>query len=152
MARRLYLGKEAIEESSGVGIILVSPDEKMHSYAIRLKFNASDHVMDCEALLAGLIEGNHTPATVQERKYKEEVMDATAPFHSTISHLGSGTSTINSTLLSFALKQAERSRDKLSGKHPRIQKQGAASVDSFTIGGETRASLEARALAERTNF
>ncbi|GJZ63895.1 reverse transcriptase domain-containing protein [Tanacetum coccineum] len=26
----------------------------MHSYAIRLKFNASNYVMDCEALLAGL--------------------------------------------------------------------------------------------------
>ncbi|GJY34320.1 reverse transcriptase domain-containing protein [Tanacetum coccineum] len=31
-----------------------NPDEKMHSYAIRLKFNASDHVIDCETLLAGL--------------------------------------------------------------------------------------------------
>ncbi|GJY31354.1 reverse transcriptase domain-containing protein [Tanacetum coccineum] len=93
-AWRLYLGKEAIEEGSGVGIILVSPDEKMHSYAIHLKFNASGLAMDCEALLAGLvasvsksmkdlhvfidsltlvaqIEGNHTPATEQERKYKE---------------------------------------------------------------------------------
>ncbi|GKA12874.1 reverse transcriptase domain-containing protein [Tanacetum coccineum] len=90
---RLYLGKETIKEGSGVGIILVSPDEKMHSYAIRLKFNASDHAIDCEALLAGLvayvnkgmkdlhvfidsltlvtqIEGNHTPAMEQERKYK----------------------------------------------------------------------------------
>ncbi|GJW36326.1 hypothetical protein Tco_0556874 [Tanacetum coccineum] len=27
----------------------------MHSYAIRLKFNASDHAMYCEALLAGLV-------------------------------------------------------------------------------------------------
>ncbi|GJZ79150.1 reverse transcriptase domain-containing protein [Tanacetum coccineum] len=103
-ASRLYLGKETIKEGSGVGIILVSPDEKMHSYAIRLKFNASDHAIDCEALLAGLvasinkgmkylhvfidsltlvaqIEGNHTPATEQERKYKEEIMDATTPFH-----------------------------------------------------------------------
>ncbi|GJT16453.1 reverse transcriptase domain-containing protein [Tanacetum coccineum] len=102
--QRLYLGKKAIKEGSGVGIILVSLDEKMHSYAIRLKFNASDHAMDCEALLAGLvasiskglkdlhvfidsltlvaqIEGNHTPATEQERKYKEEIMDATALFH-----------------------------------------------------------------------
>ncbi|GJU23355.1 reverse transcriptase domain-containing protein [Tanacetum coccineum] len=93
-----------IEEGSGVGIILVSPDEKMHSYAIRLKFNTSDHAIDCEALLAGLaasvskgmkdlhvfmdspklvaqIEGNHTPATEQERKYKKEIMDATALFH-----------------------------------------------------------------------
>ncbi|GJS68728.1 hypothetical protein Tco_0683293 [Tanacetum coccineum] len=54
-AWRLYLGKKTIKEGSGVGIILVSPDEKMHSYAIRLKFNASDHAMDCEALLAGLV-------------------------------------------------------------------------------------------------
>ncbi|GKG18110.1 hypothetical protein Tco_0372408, partial [Tanacetum coccineum] len=75
-----------IEEGSGVGIILVSPDEKMHLYVIRLKFNASDHVIDCETLLAGLAsfvrkgmkdlhvfmdspkliaqtEGNHMPAT-----------------------------------------------------------------------------------------
>ncbi|GJR37620.1 reverse transcriptase domain-containing protein [Tanacetum coccineum] len=103
-AWRLYLGKEAIKEGSGVGIILVSPEEKMHSYAIRLKFNASDHARDCEALLAGLIasvskgmkdlyvfmdsltlvaqiEGNHTPATTHERKYKEEIMMATDPFH-----------------------------------------------------------------------
>ncbi|GJX27133.1 reverse transcriptase domain-containing protein [Tanacetum coccineum] len=104
VAERLYLGKETIEEGSGVGIILVSPDEKMHSYAIRLKFNTSDRAIDCEALLAGLaasvskgmkdfhvfmdspklvaqIEGNHTPATEQERKYKKETLDATAPFH-----------------------------------------------------------------------
>ncbi|GKD13194.1 reverse transcriptase domain-containing protein [Tanacetum coccineum] len=85
-------------------VILVSPDEKMHSYAISLNFSASNHVMDCEALLAGLvasdskgmedlyvfidsltlvaqIEGNHTPATKPERKYKEEIMNATTPFH-----------------------------------------------------------------------
>ncbi|GKE10069.1 hypothetical protein Tco_1413620 [Tanacetum coccineum] len=48
-AWRLYVGKEIIEEGSGVGIILVSPKEKMHSYAIRLKFHASNHVMDYEA-------------------------------------------------------------------------------------------------------
>ncbi|GJX90689.1 gag-pol polyprotein [Tanacetum coccineum] len=103
-AWRLYLGKETIEEGSGVGIILVSPDEKMHSYAIRLKFNASDHVIDCETLLAGLAasvskgikdlhvfmdspkliaqtKGNHMPATEQEMKYKKEIMEATTPFH-----------------------------------------------------------------------
>ncbi|GKC95294.1 reverse transcriptase domain-containing protein, partial [Tanacetum coccineum] len=97
-------GKETIKEGSGVGIILVSHEEKMHSYVIRLKFNASNHVMDCEALLAGLaastnqgmkdlhvfidsltlvaqVEGSHTPATEQERKYKKEILDATALFH-----------------------------------------------------------------------
>ncbi|GJV78597.1 reverse transcriptase domain-containing protein [Tanacetum coccineum] len=53
-AWRLYNGKETIKEGLGVGIILVSPGEKMHSYAIRLKFNTFDHAIDCEALLAGL--------------------------------------------------------------------------------------------------
>ncbi|GJQ89125.1 reverse transcriptase domain-containing protein [Tanacetum coccineum] len=95
-AWRLYLGKETIEEGSGVGIILVSPDEKMHSYAICLKFNASDHAMDFSSVNKGMkelhvfinslalvaqIEGNHTPATKQERKYKEEIMDVTTLFH-----------------------------------------------------------------------
>ncbi|GKD48450.1 gag-pol polyprotein [Tanacetum coccineum] len=103
-AWRLYLGKETIEKGSGVGIILVSPDEKMHSYAIRLKFNASDYAINCEALLAGLaafiskgmkdlhvfmdspklvaqIKGNHTPSMEEEKRYKKEIMDATAPFH-----------------------------------------------------------------------
>ncbi|GKF00863.1 hypothetical protein Tco_0027786, partial [Tanacetum coccineum] len=41
--QRLYLGKEGI-----------SPKEKMYSYAIRLKFKASNYAVDCEALLAGL--------------------------------------------------------------------------------------------------
>ncbi|GJS61743.1 putative reverse transcriptase domain-containing protein [Tanacetum coccineum] len=53
-AWRLYLGREIIEEGSGVGIILISLEEKMYSYAIRLKFKASNHAMNCEALLAGL--------------------------------------------------------------------------------------------------
>nr|GEV83771.1 reverse transcriptase domain-containing protein [Tanacetum cinerariifolium] len=46
--------KETIEKGSGVGIIPVNPEEKMYSYAIRLKFNASSHAMDCEALLTGI--------------------------------------------------------------------------------------------------
>ncbi|GKB55848.1 hypothetical protein Tco_0912034, partial [Tanacetum coccineum] len=87
-AWRLYLGRETIEEGSGVGIILVSPKEKMYSYVIRLKFNTSNHAMDCEALVTRLVvsvrkgikdlrvfmdspklvaqtEGNHTPETEQ---------------------------------------------------------------------------------------
>ncbi|GKA59219.1 reverse transcriptase domain-containing protein [Tanacetum coccineum] len=98
------LSRETIEEGSGVGIILISPKEKMYSYDIQLKFKASNHAMDCEALLAGLaasanqgmkdlhvfidsltlvtqVEGNHTPATEQERRHKEEIMDAAVPFH-----------------------------------------------------------------------
>nr|GEZ25604.1 hypothetical protein [Tanacetum cinerariifolium] len=47
-------GKETVEEGLDVGVILVTPDEKMHSYAICLKFHAFNHVMDYEALLAGL--------------------------------------------------------------------------------------------------
>ncbi|GKA08587.1 reverse transcriptase domain-containing protein, partial [Tanacetum coccineum] len=66
------------------------PKEKMCSYAIRLKFKASNYTMDYEALLAGLaasanqgmkdlhvfidsltlvaqVEDNHMPATEQDR-------------------------------------------------------------------------------------
>ncbi|GJS54405.1 reverse transcriptase domain-containing protein [Tanacetum coccineum] len=83
---------------------MFSLEEKMYSYVIRLKFNASNYAMDYEALLTGLtgsvskgmkdlhvfmdspklvvqIEGNHMPATEEERKYKKEIMDATVPFH-----------------------------------------------------------------------
>ncbi|GKC70564.1 hypothetical protein Tco_1116447, partial [Tanacetum coccineum] len=49
-----FLCKEAIEKGPGIKIILVSLEEKMYSYAIRLKFKASNYVVDCEALLAGL--------------------------------------------------------------------------------------------------
>nr|GEY16769.1 reverse transcriptase domain-containing protein [Tanacetum cinerariifolium] len=51
-----FFGKgEQVQETPDARIILVSLDEKMHSYTIRLNFNASDHAMDCEALLVGLI-------------------------------------------------------------------------------------------------
>ncbi|GJU13610.1 reverse transcriptase domain-containing protein [Tanacetum coccineum] len=127
-AWRLYLGRETIEEGSGVGIILISPKEKMYSYAIWLKFKASNHAMDCEALLAGLaasanqgmkdlhvfidsltlvtqIEGNHTPATEQERRYKEEIIDAMVPFHRfRITHLP------NSKILKNLLRYNSESR------------------------------------------
>ncbi|GJY18238.1 reverse transcriptase domain-containing protein [Tanacetum coccineum] len=53
-AWRLYLGRETIKEGSGIGIILISLEENIYSYAIRLKFKASNHAMDYEALLAGL--------------------------------------------------------------------------------------------------
>nr|GEX50990.1 hypothetical protein [Tanacetum cinerariifolium] len=95
---------ETIKEGSGVGIILISPEEKTYSYAIRLKFSSSNHDMDYEALLTRLAvsmstsmkdlhvfidlpklvsqtEGNNTPATEQERKYKKEIMDATASYY-----------------------------------------------------------------------
>ncbi|GJX83381.1 hypothetical protein Tco_0332862 [Tanacetum coccineum] len=85
-------GRETIEKGFGfVRIILVNPKEKMYAYAIRLKFKASNHAIDYEALLTGLAvfvskgmkdlhvfmdlpklvaqtEGNNTPATEQERK------------------------------------------------------------------------------------
>ncbi|GKF76313.1 reverse transcriptase domain-containing protein, partial [Tanacetum coccineum] len=85
--RNIHLKREALSKINPN----TNPEEKMHSYAIRLKFNAYNYVMDCEALLAGLaastnqgmkdlhvfidsltlvaqVEGNHTPPTEQERR------------------------------------------------------------------------------------
>ncbi|GJV18658.1 reverse transcriptase domain-containing protein [Tanacetum coccineum] len=76
----------------------------MYSYAIRLNINAPDDNMDYEALLAGLVasagkgmrdlhvfvdsqilvdqvEGCRILRTKETKKYREEVMNATAPFH-----------------------------------------------------------------------
>ncbi|GJU22658.1 hypothetical protein Tco_1156000 [Tanacetum coccineum] len=73
-AWRLYIGRETIEEGLGVGIILVSLEEKMNSYAIRLKFHASYHVMDYEALLAGLpASTNQGLATIKLEFLNQEV-------------------------------------------------------------------------------
>ncbi|GKF13922.1 reverse transcriptase domain-containing protein [Tanacetum coccineum] len=101
VVKRFFRQGEQIEETPNAnkgGMINLSKklqanqsDEKMHSYAIRLKFNASDYAIDCETLLAGLAasvskcmkdlhvfmdspkliaqtEGNHMSAIEQERK------------------------------------------------------------------------------------
>ncbi|GKD49351.1 reverse transcriptase domain-containing protein, partial [Tanacetum coccineum] len=104
MAWRLYVGREPSKEGSGVGMILVSLEKKVYSYAIRLNFYASEDSMDYEALLVGLVasvgsgmkdlhvfagskllvdqvEGSRVPRTKETKKYMEEIMDATAPFH-----------------------------------------------------------------------
>ncbi|GKA65250.1 reverse transcriptase domain-containing protein [Tanacetum coccineum] len=103
-AWRLYLSRQANKEGSGVGMILVSPEEKTYSYVIRLNFSAPDDNMNYEALLAGLfastskgmkdlhvfvnlqilvdhVKGNRVPRIKETKKYKEEVMDAMALFH-----------------------------------------------------------------------
>ncbi|GJR05112.1 hypothetical protein Tco_0528096 [Tanacetum coccineum] len=121
---RLYLGKETIEEGSGVEIILVSPEGKMHLYAIRLKFNASNHV-----------EAIHTPAIKQERKYKEEILDATAPFHrignykAVIPQPGSISRYQNKTIGRRGKKQQEGESDKQCPKS-RTKCKGVGMVDN----------------------
>ncbi|GKB26716.1 hypothetical protein Tco_0866117 [Tanacetum coccineum] len=58
-------------------IILVSPEERMHSYVIRLKFNTSDHVIDCEALLAGLAISVSKGTDIEEKDEKRSQNDKT---------------------------------------------------------------------------
>ncbi|GKA21506.1 hypothetical protein Tco_0701495 [Tanacetum coccineum] len=65
-AWRLYLGKKTIEEG-----IAASNNQGMKYL----------HVFIDSLTLVAQVEGSHIPATEQERKYKEEILDATAPFH-----------------------------------------------------------------------
>ncbi|GKD27162.1 hypothetical protein Tco_1233376 [Tanacetum coccineum] len=67
-AWRLYIGKEAVEEGSG----LVE--------SVRQGINDL-HVFIDSPTLAAQMEGSYAPAMRQERKYKEVIMDATAPFY-----------------------------------------------------------------------
>ncbi|GKD06862.1 reverse transcriptase domain-containing protein [Tanacetum coccineum] len=115
-AWRLYLGKETIEEGSGVGIILVSPEEKMHSYVIRLKFNASNHVMDCKALLAGIesrykrLVPNHTPPKNPEPKSRS--VNRVGNYKARIPQLGSISRYQNKTIDRGDNHQQERESSK----------------------------------------
>ncbi|GKA18259.1 gag-pol polyprotein [Tanacetum coccineum] len=52
--QRLYTKREASKEGSKVGLMLIDPEGKEYSHAIRLNFHASEDDMDYEALLAGL--------------------------------------------------------------------------------------------------
>ncbi|GJU03395.1 putative reverse transcriptase domain-containing protein [Tanacetum coccineum] len=85
-------------------ILMLCLRQKDETISSVLLFNASNYAMDYEALLTGLTvsvskgmkdlhvfidspklvsqtEGNHMPATEEERKYKKEIMDATVLFH-----------------------------------------------------------------------
>ncbi|GJY97046.1 reverse transcriptase domain-containing protein [Tanacetum coccineum] len=54
-AWQLYLSRETIKEGLGVGMILINPEAKTCSYAIRLNFNAPNHIINYKSLLAGLV-------------------------------------------------------------------------------------------------
>ncbi|GKA88553.1 hypothetical protein Tco_0810317 [Tanacetum coccineum] len=118
-ASRLYLGKETIKEGSGVGIILVSPDEKMHSYAIRLKFNASDHAIDCEALLAGLVASiNKGLATIKLEFLNQEVLVGIKT-RSSVEEISSNASAkLTRAELNKRSKDANLSKDKSGPESP----------------------------------
>ncbi|GJS82931.1 reverse transcriptase domain-containing protein [Tanacetum coccineum] len=73
-ALRLYVGRESNKEGSRVGMVMVDPEEKEYSHAICLNFYAFEDDIDYEALLAGLV-------ALPEERYREEIMDATTPFH-----------------------------------------------------------------------
>ncbi|GJQ99181.1 reverse transcriptase domain-containing protein [Tanacetum coccineum] len=85
-------------------MVLVDQEGKEYSHAIRLNFYASEDDMDYEALLVGLVasagkgmkglhvfvdskflvnqvEGNRVPRTEGAKRYREEIMGVTAPFH-----------------------------------------------------------------------
>ncbi|GKB59229.1 putative reverse transcriptase domain-containing protein [Tanacetum coccineum] len=85
-------------------MILVDPERKEYPHAVHLSFYASEDDMDYEALLAGLVasagrgmkdlhvfvgskilvdqmEGNKIPRTEGAKRYREEIMDDTVPFH-----------------------------------------------------------------------
>nr|GEW70174.1 hypothetical protein [Tanacetum cinerariifolium] len=101
---RLYIGREPSKKDSGSGMVLVDPEEREYSHAIRLNLHASKEDMDYEAFLARLIasvgrgmkdlhvffdsrllvdqvEGNRVLRTEGAKRYMEAIMDATTPFY-----------------------------------------------------------------------
>ncbi|GKB32150.1 reverse transcriptase domain-containing protein, partial [Tanacetum coccineum] len=83
------------------------------------------HVFIDSLTLVAQIEGNHTPATEHERKYKEEIMDATAPFHSW-----------NSSTKKFWWESRQDHRSNWKEQHPRGKHSG------LRMGGMTQDLLD----------
>ncbi|GJU86531.1 reverse transcriptase domain-containing protein [Tanacetum coccineum] len=149
-AWRLYVGRESNKEGSGVGIVMVNPEEKEYSHVIRLNFYASEDDMNYEALLAGLVafakrgmkgilvfvgskflvdqvEGNRVSRTERARRYRKEIMDVTAPFHKfRITYLPKGLNPKAETLTGLASIRLEFLNQEVS------------------VGVKTRPSVEAQ--------
>nr|GEU82605.1 hypothetical protein [Tanacetum cinerariifolium] len=102
-----FLVKEKEESrflEEDVGLVLPDPEEKEYSYALRLNFQGSKNDMEYEALLTRLaveiirqvkdiynfvdlnlmvnkVEGYGEAKKGKAKRYQEEVMNATTPFH-----------------------------------------------------------------------
>ena len=50
----MYFDGSIMAPGSGVGVVLISPDESRLRYAIRLHFSASNNAVEYEALINGL--------------------------------------------------------------------------------------------------
>ncbi|GKC23114.1 reverse transcriptase domain-containing protein, partial [Tanacetum coccineum] len=67
---RLYLTRETIKEALLAGLV-ASVGKGMKDL----------HVFIDSQILVDQVEGSRVPATEQEKRYMEEIMDATTPFH-----------------------------------------------------------------------
>ncbi|GJY00923.1 reverse transcriptase domain-containing protein [Tanacetum coccineum] len=79
-AWRLYVRKEFNKEGSSVGMNLVDPEGGSTLTSDRR--NMKDlHVSMDSKVLVDQVEGSRIPRTKEAKRYMEEIMDATDPFH-----------------------------------------------------------------------
>ncbi|GJS70905.1 reverse transcriptase domain-containing protein [Tanacetum coccineum] len=103
-AWRLYTDGASNNEGSGVGLILIAPDDVKYSYALHLNFSNSNNDVEYEALLAGLriakemqvkdihafvdsklvasqVEGSYEAKGERMIKYQEKVLELAGAFN-----------------------------------------------------------------------
>ncbi|XP_071718737.1 uncharacterized protein [Rutidosis leptorrhynchoides] len=113
----LYTDGASSEEGAGVGILLVSPTGEEITYAIRLKFAASNNKAEYEALIAGLrlaksIDVRQLTAYVDSQLVVSQLNGSFEARDTTMQKYLDLTKALTNTFTAFEIKQIPRNRNK----------------------------------------
>ncbi|XP_071740819.1 uncharacterized protein [Rutidosis leptorrhynchoides] len=130
----LYTDGASSKEGAGIGLFLVSPNREEITYAIRLKFSASNNEAEYEALIAGLrlaksIDVQQLMAYVDSQLVASQLNNSFEARDSSMQKYLELIITITKTFAAFEIKQIPRNRNK---KADALSKLASLLYDHFT--------------------
>ncbi|XP_071705228.1 uncharacterized protein [Rutidosis leptorrhynchoides] len=130
----LYMDGVSSEEGSGIGLLLVSPNGEEITYAIRLKFAASNNEAEYEALIARLclaksIDVRQLTAYVDSQLVASQLNGSFEAGDTSIEKYLELTKALTKTFAAFEIKQIPRSYNK---KVAALSKLASLLYDHFT--------------------
>ncbi|XP_071688148.1 uncharacterized protein [Rutidosis leptorrhynchoides] len=130
----LYTDGASSEEGAGIGLLLISPNGEEITYAIRLKFAASNNEAEYEALLAGLrleksIDVQQLTAYVDSQLLASQLNGSFEARDTSMQKYLELTKTLVKNFVAFEIKQIPRNRNK---KADALSKLASLLYDQFT--------------------
>ncbi|XP_071694993.1 uncharacterized protein [Rutidosis leptorrhynchoides] len=130
----LYTDGASSEEGAGIGLLLISPNGEEITYAIRLKFAASNNEAEYEALIAGLrlaksIDVRQLTAYVDSQLVASQLNGRFKARDTSVQKYLELTKALTNTFASFEIKQIPRNRNK---KADALSKLASLLYDHFT--------------------